>query len=384
MLEFLKSRTFTTGLAMFSMFFGAGNVVFPLAVGQFAQDGNIFAALGLLLTAVGVPFLGLVSMTLFSGDYEKFFERVGKNLGFILSLSIIVLIGPLGAMPRTIALSYSTTQMFWPDLSLPYFSFAACILIFILTIRKNKIVDIIGTYLTPFLLISLGIIIVRGLMIGPHVASIDLAPLPLFLHGLNEGYQTMDLLGAFFFSTVIIASLKKQTTDASPKSLMKLTLKASLIGGSLLSAVYLGMSFVAASWSEQLALTRPDYYLGTLAVAILGPYAGVIACIAVALACLTTAIALAAVSSEFIHRVIFKKKISYAMALMLTIGINYFISTLEFTGIMEFLAPIMQVCYPALILLSILNILYKLFDFQIVKFPTVAIFVISLWGALAF
>ena len=67
------SNTITTGLAMFSMLFGAGNIVFALAIGQYAQDKNLFAILGLLITAVGVPFLGLIAMTLFGGDYKKLF-----------------------------------------------------------------------------------------------------------------------------------------------------------------------------------------------------------------------------------------------------------------------------------------------------------------------
>ncbi|MDB2613695.1 branched-chain amino acid transport system II carrier protein [Chlamydiales bacterium] len=386
MIKFLKSRTTTTGFAMFAMFFGAGNVVFPLSVGQHAQDGNFWAIIGLLITAVGVPFLGLVSMTLFSGDYQKFFGRIGKIPGFIVSLLIIFLIGPLGALPRTIALSYSTTKMFLPNLSLPIFSAIACLIVFLFTFRKNKIIDIIGHILTPLLLGSLMIIIIKGLITGPPLTPTDYQPVTMFLHGLYEGYQTMDLLGAFFFSTVIIASLKKaakeEEGDSSPKKLMSLTLKASAIGGSLLSLVYCGFSYVAALWSESLAVTRADYFLGSLAIEILGPYAGILACVAVALACLTTAIALAAVSSEFLHYDILKDRVSYLFSLTAVLITTYFISTLDFTGIMEFLAPILEVCYPALILLSLLNMGYKLWGFKSVKIPITAVFIISLWGTL--
>jgi len=117
----IQSNTLSTGLAMFSMFFGAGNVVFPLAMGQYAQDKNFFAILGLLITAVGVPFLGLMSMTLFDGDYRKFFGRIGKIPGFIIALAIMALIGPFGAMPRVIALSYSTAKNFFPKHYTPLF-----------------------------------------------------------------------------------------------------------------------------------------------------------------------------------------------------------------------------------------------------------------------
>src|SRR5688572_6620310 len=117
-----RSNTIATGLAMFSMFFGAGNVVFPLAIGQYAQDKNIFAIIGLLITAVGVPFLGLISMTLFDGDYRRFFARMGKIPGFLSALVIMGLIGPFGALPRCIALSYSTVSTYIPGVSLSLFS----------------------------------------------------------------------------------------------------------------------------------------------------------------------------------------------------------------------------------------------------------------------
>ena len=92
----LKSNTLKTGLAMFAMFFGAGNVAYPLSVGHLAQDAHFWGILGLLVTAVGVPFLGLISVVLFGGDYESFFGRLGKWPGFILTVLILALIGPFG------------------------------------------------------------------------------------------------------------------------------------------------------------------------------------------------------------------------------------------------------------------------------------------------
>src|SRR5208337_1929588 len=108
----VSSNTLKTGLAMFAMFFGAGNVVYPLAVGHLAQDAHFFGILGLLITAVGVPFLWFIFLTLYGGDYDAFFCRFGKWPGFILALLILALIGPFGALPRTITLSFATTKMF--------------------------------------------------------------------------------------------------------------------------------------------------------------------------------------------------------------------------------------------------------------------------------
>src|SRR5262245_25771526 len=115
MKQFLKSTVLATGLAMFSMFFGAGNIVFPLALGQFTKDQTLYAVLGLTLSAVLVPFTGLISMILFNGDYRAFFQRMGKWPGFLVSVVIMGLIGPFGAIPRCVTLSYSTVAMFLPE-----------------------------------------------------------------------------------------------------------------------------------------------------------------------------------------------------------------------------------------------------------------------------
>ena len=138
MLSTSSSKVLSTGLAMFSMFFGAGNVVFPLVVGQAAGDQTVFAMLGLLITAVGVPFLGLLAILLFQGNYQKFFARAGKVPGFVLAAAIMLLIGPFGGLPRCIALSYSTINVSWPVISFGAFSFLSCAVIFLCTCRKNR------------------------------------------------------------------------------------------------------------------------------------------------------------------------------------------------------------------------------------------------------
>lgn len=374
-----KSVVLMTGLAMFSMFFGAGNVVFPLALGQYAQDQNIYAILGLLLTAVGVPFLGLAAMTLFHGNYQSFFNRMGTIPGFLIALVIMALIGPFGALPRCIALSYSTMKPYLPY-SLPLFSLFSCGLIYLLTFRKSRILDVLGYVLTPILLVSLLIIIIKGFWTADYLPAAPHSPLTTFVIGLNEGYQTMDLLGAFFFCSVVLTGLKDhvQQEGENYKKLMSLTLKSSCIGAGLLALVYIGFSYVAAFNSEALSGVSKDEILGTIAFHILGPHAGIIAAIAVAFACLTTAIALAVVFAEFLHFQISQEKLSYQYSLIVTLAISFIISTLDFLGIVAFLAPILQVCYPALIMLCLLNIAYKLFHFKPVKLPILIVFTASL------
>ena len=376
-----NSPIWTTGFAMFSMFFGAGNVVFPLIIGQHAESQNIYAILGLLITAIGVPFMGLIAMTLYDGDYRSFFGRMGPVPGFLIGLATMGLIGPFGALPRCIALSYSTTKLFIPTLSAEWFSIISCLIIFMFTIKRNSIVDVLGYVLTPLLLLSLGAIIIKGLLLSPPPPPSDHNPFATFWMGLKEGYQTMDLLGAFFFSSVVIACLKEDNQET--RSVIKHTLKASSIAASLLALIYIGFSYVSSRNSSILVNVPQDQFLGSLAIAFLGSWGGLVACAAVALACLTTAIALAAVSAEYIHEDLSFEKIPYSLALIITLVISYFVSILNFTGIVKMLAPILEIAYPSLILLAFLNILYKLYRVESVKVPVFTLFALSIGGYLA-
>ncbi|ADI38230.1 branched-chain amino acid transport system II carrier protein [Waddlia chondrophila WSU 86-1044] len=349
-------------------------------MGQYAQNQNIYAIIGLLITAVGVPFLGLVAMALYDGNHKEFFQKIGKMPGFLVALFIMLLIGPFGAMPRVIAFSHSTAKMFMGDISLPLFSAISCLVIFLMTYKRSRILDILGYFLTPILLFSLVVLVVKGWLTGtPSGASGD-SNVEVFFNGVWEGYNTMDLLATFFFSSVVILCLKRELHPESQndfKKLVGMTLKASCIGATLLALVYIGISFVAARHSSYLASFPTDEMLGQLSLKMLGPYAGIIAVLAVAMACLTTAIALAAVFAEYIHEDIANTKVSYRMALVLTLISAFFMSTLNFAGIMSFLAPILTLIYPSLIVLAFVSILHKLYNFQYIKLPVFATFAIT-------
>lgn len=383
----LKSKVVITGLAMFSMFFGAGNVVFPLLLGQAVQNQTFYAILGLSISAICVPFTGLIAMILFNGDYNAFFQRIGKIPGFILTIFIICLIGPFGAIPRCIALSYSSITMFTPPFPLYLFSLISCLIIFLFTIRPSSILDTLGKYLTPFLLFSLGIIIILGYFFSPEAPISTLSKVDAFTLGLLEGYNTMDLIGAFFFSTVVIICLENDLHPEEKnenKKVMSLAIKASLIGASLLGIIYIGFCYIASFNSLILSDITPDHILGTVAFNVLGSYAGIVTSVAVALACLTTAIALTSVFAEFLQKDILREKCSYPLALIATLVMTFGISMLNFTGIVKLLTPVLQIFYPALIVLSIMNILYKLYHFKPVKTPFFIVLLLSLVQAFLF
>ncbi|MEX1012218.1 MAG: branched-chain amino acid transport system II carrier protein [Waddliaceae bacterium] len=365
----IKSTTLSTGLAMFSMFFGAGNVVFPLGVGQYAQDMNHFAVIGLLITAVGIPFLGLISMTLYRGEYMPFFQRIGKIPGFLTALFIMTLIGPFGGLPRTITVAFSTSKQLLPMLSLPIFSLIACVTIFLLTFKRGRILEILGYVLTPILLASLSLILIVSLFTPSQIVPAEDSPFSIFSYSLIEGYKTMDLLAAFFFSGMVILCLKEEEEHQSIKHLVLMTLKASCIGAGLLGVVYIGFSYISAMHSQALESVPNHEMIGFLAHLLLGNFGGPIASLAVSLACLTTAMALTVVFAEFLYEDILNEKISYVICLLLTLIVAFLMSTLSFNGLDAFLTPILFVVYPSLIVLSLMNLLYKLYDVKWVKIP---------------
>jgi LIVCS family branched-chain amino acid:cation transporter len=381
MLKFLKSTTLATGFAMFAMFFGAGNVVFPLTMGTFAQSHNIFAVLGFLISGVCIPFAGLITLLLFDGKPQEFFKKIGNLPGFLIAAFIMALIGPLGAMPRCITLSYSTINLFFPGINLYLFAFISVLLIFFFAYRPSKIVDLLGYILTPLLLLCLFVIIIQGFWTGGTPEQNTLSPLSVFWKGWTEGYQTMDLLGAIFYSSVIMLGLKANHHPATledRKTLTKVALKASFVGGILLALVYVGFSYVAAYSPLPLSTISQDLLLAKITLHSLGPYGGIVACGAVALACLTTAIALGSVFAEFMHEEVSKHKLTYFQSLLITVVLTLFFSTFEYTGIVAFLAPLLSICYPGLIVLTFSNLADKLWSIKTPAWPIYLTFFISI------
>lgn len=380
MKNLLKSEALAIGLAMFSMFFGAGNVIFPLAVGQFAGDKNFFAMLGLILTAAMIPAAGVFAMILFEGNYRSFFGRLGKVPGLILAFTTISLLGPLGSTPRCIALAYTTLKSTLFEMPLPLFSALSCGIIFLFTIKKKHILSLLVWVLTPVLLTTLMIIIILGLFTASKAKSIDETNLSIFLYGLKEGYNTMDLLASFFFSSAILNMLRLQFKDhtANENRYLSTAIKGSLIGTFLLAAIYVCFSYLASYHGHQFDIHAKDELLSAISHKIAGPYGGLLACITIAMACLTTAIALISAFTDFMQQEIFQEKVSYELTLVGSLIITFLVSTFEFTGISAFLGPILQIFYPALIVLTFLNIANQMFKFKPVKIPVFATFAISI------
>lgn len=225
--------------------------------------------------------------------------------------------------------------------------------------------------MTPALLLLLLSLIILGLATTSEIKSVSHSQAIAFFYGLKEGYHTMDLLAAFFFSAMILRLLE---TEQKP---VFTAFRASLIGLFLLALIYIGLSYLAAYHGQYLMISGKDELLPLLAFRVAGPIAGNLVCVTVALACLTTAIALVAAFTDYLQREFFRDKLSYEWTLAGTLVTTFCISILDFQGISAFLSPILSLCYPSLIVLTLLNILHHFTNFKPVKIPILITFCLT-------
>lgn len=343
---------FSTGLALFSMFFGAGNLIFPLIVGRLSGSETPFAILGLGISAVAFPFLGLIAMMLYEGNIKAFLSRMGVWPALALLFVLQMSQGPVGSMPRLVTLMHASVKSYVPGLSLMVFSLAICAIVFLLTVRQQKIIRLLGVVLTPLLLLTLAILVIVGSIHAPdaHLAAEGSAY--YFGQGLKLGYQTTDLIAALLFATVVLPHLSQGTGDR--RIIWKRMTAASLIASGLLMASYIGLCWLSAHHSFPDA--APEELLHLIAVKILGPFGGLVSSAAVFLACLTTAISLSAVFTQYLRDELAKGKLSNGAALALTLGITAAVANLGFGGIVKMWGPLLEVLYPILIVLCLYNI----------------------------
>lgn len=369
------SRLISVGLAIFAMLFGAGNVVFPLSLGRDTGTEVLYAVLGFIATGVLVPLLGLVSAALFGGDYRKFLGMAGRWPGALIAFFSMILVGPFGATPRCITLAHGATRWHIPGLDLFTFSIIAAVLIYIASIKRNIIVNLMGRIFGPIKLVLLFTIIFLGLVgVGMPLPS-TLGHSMAFMRGFADGYQTLDLIATIFFSSLIITAIKaghSGTQALTPRQIAGYGLKAGVIGGSLLGLVYVGFSFAASKHGSALAFVENTQLLSALAELLLGARASILANITTAIACMTTAIALSAVFAEYLSVDVFRGKIKYAHALLITVALNMAMTNLGFSGLAQVIEPMVIVCYPALIVLSLANIAHALWGFKHVQHVVIA------------
>ena len=237
------------GLMLFSSFFGAGNLIFPPALGQAAGDHFWSAAIGFCVTGVGMPLLGIIAMALTKNDNPNALaDPVHPNFAKIIVMLAVLTIGPLFAIPRTGAVSYDVgIRPFVPEdyytAGLAIYSLFFFIVTYVLSINPSKLVDWLGKVLTPMLLLSLAVLIINVLLapMGPmQPATGSYINLP-FLSGFQDGYNTMDLLATLLFGATVINAIKlKGITD--DRLLTKICFYSGLIAAFFLSLIYVALA----------------------------------------------------------------------------------------------------------------------------------------------
>ena len=344
------------GFALFAMFFGAGNLIFPPFLGVISGSNWLTGFSGFILADVGLALLAIVSAAKCNGDVNRILSRSGKKLGIILGSAIMICLGPLLAIPRTAATTFEMgISPLFNGFSPILFSIIFFAITFILTIKPSSVVDIIGQFLTPALLIALGVLIVKG-MISPlgEMNTISMSE-NLFSEGVKQGYQTMDALGAAALSTVIISSLTNKGYKNENQK-VKLTLKAGIVAAIGLILVYGGLTYLGATVST---IYGQDVVQTSLIVEItaslLGNPGKIILAIIVMLACLTTAIGLTSATAQFFEKAT-NGNLKYELIVTIVCIFSAIVSNFGVSTIIKFSGPILDIIYPAMVVLVIMTL----------------------------
>ncbi|MFA6915764.1 MAG: branched-chain amino acid transport system II carrier protein [Parachlamydiales bacterium] len=351
-----KPSPIVVGLALFCMFFGSGNLIFPLFLGQVAQDNWLIALFGFMITAVCLPLLGIIAMVMFEGHSKKFFDLLGRPWGFLLTLVLLLVWIPFGSAPRCISLSFASLSTYLPIGNAWTYGAIYSLIAAFIVVQGSRMLNILGAYLTPILLICLAAIFFGGLTSMPTTSS-SLDTANLVFQSLKEGYNTMDLIASFFFSASVIALLQKQ--GGSLSSNLKLTFKAGFVAAITLAVVYSALLYTAATHSADLVNVNKEQMLAHLAMVTLGTHLGGIAAAAIFLACITTSVALVSVFTDFLTNSVFRNKSMYMVSLVLTSLVSYFMSITGLEGITAVTSPALQVCYPLLLVIIIWGVVKR-------------------------
>ena len=215
------------GFALFAMFFGAGNLIFPPFLGNAVGSQYLIASIGFICTGVGLPLLAIIAVTKGDGTFETMASKIGTKFAVIFSALLFIAIGPMLAIPRTAATTYElVVQPNIPKITPLVWMFIYFTINLVFVLKKSSIIDSIGTYLTPILLAILALIIVKGI-IFPIGEILNTESANILGTSLTEGYQTMDALGGLLFAGMISRSIIAK--GYSKEEVIPMTLKSGFI-----------------------------------------------------------------------------------------------------------------------------------------------------------
>ncbi|WP_410881523.1 branched-chain amino acid transport system II carrier protein [Myroides sp. DW712] len=354
----------TIGFALFAMFFGAGNIILPPIIGLLTGEEWDSAVFGFTITAIIAPFLGILAV-LFSGDeFTDLGKRINKTIGIILATAIILSIGPLVAIPRTAATTFEVGLLpIWPNFNPVISSILFFAVTLTLSISPSKVVDIIGKYLTPLLLIILAIMIVMGVL-HPLESTVDtgIGAVESFRKGFAEGYQTMDVLASVIYAGIIISAVKAKGYT-SEESKTRITFLSGAVATSCLLFIYGGLVYLGATsgYPSNTDLKRTELLL-YISNHVLGSQGTIALSLCIALACLTTAIALVCATGTFFSHLT-KGKVSYKTIVIATCVFAAVLAVNGVDKIIDYAGPFLGIIYP----ITLTLILYVVIFGKIVK-----------------
>lgn len=355
-----RSLILVYAFALFAMFFGSGNLVFPIQIGQAAGQHWVLGFCGLFITGIALPFLGLFVVKLHKGSYTNFFGEAGELAKLVLPLFILSLLGSFGVVPRCITVAHGGLSYLIPDIPFSIFNAVFCLATFIFCIKDERMISAIGKWMSPTLIITLVVLIVFGIINADFSQSslTESLSFEAFKNGFFTGYQTMDLFAAFFFSSLIFLQIKKSMhSKVGEREIIKFSIKSSILGAFLLSLVYLGLVFLGAHFANIIENIEPEFMLPAIAKHILGTKAALFIGVSILLSCLTTAVALNNIYARYLCSLFRVRNNLYPFILATTTILSYLVSLFDFQGIAAFLTPLLEISYPSIIALTVLSTL---------------------------
>lgn len=345
------------GFALFAMFFGAGNLIFPPYLGVIAGSNWVLAMTGFVITGVGITLLAVIAVALNGTSVNDLADRVHPKFGAVLGTVIMIIIGPLFAIPRTAATTFEIAiQPLLPGFNNVLFIAIFFAVTLYLVIRPASVVDKIGKILTPVLLGVLLLIIGKGI-VSPLGEFMVLDNPAGFANGFVEGYQTMDALGAVILAGIVIKSIQEKGYTEK-KERVQMAVKAGIIAAIGLCVVYVGLLYVGATASAvydgSVERTRLIIEITENLLGGAGKYA---LAITVALACLTTSVGLTTAAGEFFETIT-NGKLKYNFVTVSTVIISAFIASVGVSKIVGFSVPILSLVYPVVIVLVGMSLIF--------------------------
>lgn len=363
----IPTTIIVVGLMLFSMFFGAGNLVFPPQLGQQAGTNYWPAILGFLSTGVVLPMLAIIAVAVSGAGLGDIAKRTGKVFAMIFPALIYLSIGAFYAIPRTANVAYEMGFVGPTGISgtvaLLLFVVAFFALSLWLSLRRGGIVDALGKYLTPALLTLIVILVIVGsarLSAAPSAPSEEYASSP-FTSGILEGYLTMDSLAALVFGIVVLLSLYSRGVPAGRPSVIA-CIMSGVVGAVLLGLVYLGLGHLGRSVGQQ--FNNGAELLAYASHVALGSAGSWVFSGIVLLACLTTAVGLITSTASYFATLI--PAVDYrGWSIIFTI-IGALMANLGLTVILDIAAPLNALLYPVAVTLIFLTLIQAALRFRLV------------------